>query len=119
FAQSSLRTAKFAKKYHGLRGHRFSAADGFEPFVGLCFDVHVIDINSKNRRKGFAHRLNVRPKLRALGQHRNVDVSNTVAAFRDQLDYLCKKIQAGSSGPSRISVREVRADIAKRGGSQQ
>src|SRR6476646_1395704 len=101
-----------------MRGDGFAAADSVNAFVGLGFEMNVIDGDAQSAGEGFAHFRKVRTQLRLFQDDDGIDVLDGEVFFVEQFLGVLEKKKTVRAFPFWIGVRKMRADIAETSGAE-
>ena len=90
-----------------------------EPLLGRRLHADTIRIYTHCRSESFTHERDVRRELRALGDHRTVNIPDIVAVLSQNAADLTKKPNAVSTEKAVVIIGKELADITERGRAEK
>ena len=102
-----------------MGGDGFAVANRVDAFVGFGFEVNSFRGKAQRFGEHFAHLGEMRAKLRALKDHNGVDVLDGKVPFVKKFANVFEKVKAVRAFPLGIAIREMRANIAEAGGTEE
>lgn len=107
-------SSQLVDKRDGMSSYAKPLSRKAQPFLGRRLHADAIRIYAHCRGKSFAHQWDVRRELRALCDHRAVNIPDIVAVLSQNSADLTQKLNAVSAEKAVVIVGKELTDIAER-----